>query len=61
MDAAILLSLEAVFAALAGALLLQERLNAIQLLGCTIIVVAVLVSQVAAWSRMSAPRESSQG
>ena len=33
-DAAILLSLEAVFAALAGTVLLQERLNATQLLGC---------------------------
>lgn len=60
-DAAIILSLEAVFAALAGAVLLQERLNATQLLGCTIIVVAVLVSQVAAWSRMRIPRESSEG
>jgi drug/metabolite transporter (DMT)-like permease len=60
-DAAILLSLEAVFAALAGAVLLRERLNATQLLGCTIIVIAVLVSQAAAWSRMSTPRESSQG
>jgi len=59
-DAAIILSLEAVFAALAGAVLLQERLSPIQLLGCTIIVVAVLVSQAVGWSRMSAPRESSQ-
>jgi drug/metabolite transporter (DMT)-like permease len=59
-DAAILLSLESVFAALTGAVVLQERLNPIQLLGCTIIVVAVLVSQAAAWSRMCAPRESSQ-
>jgi drug/metabolite transporter (DMT)-like permease len=60
-DAAILLSLEAVFAALAGALLLQERLNSVQLLGCTIIVIAVVVSQAAAWSRMSTTRDSRQG
>jgi drug/metabolite transporter (DMT)-like permease len=60
-DAAIILGLEAVFAALAGAVLLQESLNSIQFLGCTIIVAAVLISQAAAWSRMSTRRESSQG
>ena len=59
-DAAIILSLEAVFAALAGAMLLQERLNSIQLLGCTIIVAAVLISQTGAWSRMSATGEAKQ-
>lgn len=59
-DAAIILSLEAVFASLAGAALLQESMDSIQLLGCTIIVAAVLLSQATAWSRMSASRESSQ-
>jgi drug/metabolite transporter (DMT)-like permease len=59
-DAAIILSLEAVFASLAGAMLLQESLDPTQLLGCTIIVAAVLLSQAAAWSRMNAPQELSQ-
>lgn len=60
-DAAILLSLEAVFAAAAGAFLLGEQLNSIQAIGCAVIVVAVLVSQVSSWSRMSGPRKSNQG
>jgi drug/metabolite transporter (DMT)-like permease len=51
-DAAIILSLEAVVAAIAGALLLGERLQPVQVAGCAIIVLAVLVSQLSAWSRM---------
>jgi drug/metabolite transporter (DMT)-like permease len=45
-DAAILLSLEAVFAALFGYLFLAERLNAVQGLGCALIFGAVLLVQV---------------
>jgi drug/metabolite transporter (DMT)-like permease len=45
-DAAILLSLEAVFAALAGWLFLDERLSAVQLLGCALMLVGMLLVQV---------------
>jgi drug/metabolite transporter (DMT)-like permease len=45
-DAAILLSLEAVFAALFGYLFLAERLGAIQGLGCALIFGAVLLVQI---------------
>jgi drug/metabolite transporter (DMT)-like permease len=45
-DAAILLSLEAVFAALAGWLFLDERLSAVQLLGCALMLGGMLLAQV---------------
>jgi len=44
-DAALLLSLESVFAALAGWLFLDERLAALQIFGCALIFIAVLLSQ----------------
>lgn len=44
-DAAILLSAEAVFAAFFGWLFLSERLAALQLLGCALILASMLVSQ----------------
>ena len=44
-DAALLLSLEAVFAALFGALFLSERMNPIQIIGCAIIMGAILGAQ----------------
>ncbi len=44
-DAAILLSMEAVFAALFGWLLLSESLNSTQLLGCGIMLAGMLVAQ----------------
>ena len=44
-DAALILSLEAVFAAVFGALFLQETMNVLQILGCTIIMVAILGAQ----------------
>lgn len=44
-DAALILSLESVFAVLSGWLLLKEQLAAIQVLGCALIFVAVLLSQ----------------
>jgi len=44
-DAAIILSMEAVFAALFGYLLLHEVLTSRQLLGCALILAAMLVVQ----------------
>jgi drug/metabolite transporter (DMT)-like permease len=52
-DAALLLSLESVFAVLAGWLLLDERLVFIQVIGCTLIFIAVLLSQFKEWSLRS--------
>lgn len=49
-DAALILSLESVFAVLAGWLLLSETLVAIQIFGCTLIFIAVLISQFKEWS-----------
>lgn len=45
-DAALILSLEAVFAALFGALIIGERMNPLQILGCAIIMAAILGAQV---------------
>jgi len=49
-DAALLLSLESVFAVLSGWLLLDEKLVAIQILGCALIFIAVLLSQFKEWT-----------
>jgi drug/metabolite transporter (DMT)-like permease len=49
-DAALILSLESVFAVLSGWLLLDERLTAIQVLGCVLIFLAVLLSQFKEWT-----------
>jgi drug/metabolite transporter (DMT)-like permease len=49
-DAALILSLESVFAALSGWLLLDERLALVQTCGCVLIFVAVLLSQFREWS-----------
>ena len=49
-DAALILSLESVFAVLAGWLLLDEMLNGMQLLGCGLIFSAVLLSQFKEWT-----------
>lgn len=45
-DAALILSLEAVFAALAGYLLLSERFSPVQLVGCFLIFSAVILAQI---------------
>jgi drug/metabolite transporter (DMT)-like permease len=50
-DAALILSLESVFAVISGWLLLNERLVAIQVFGCALIFVAVLFSQFKEWSQ----------
>lgn len=44
-DAALILSLEAVFAAIFGALIIGERMNPLQILGCAIILAAILGAQ----------------
>ncbi len=49
-DAALILSLESVFAVLAGWLLLNELLTGIQVLGCLLIFLAVGLSQVKGYS-----------
>lgn len=49
-DAALILSLEAVFAALAGWIVLDQTLLPIQIFGCVVIFVAVLFSQIKVWS-----------
>jgi drug/metabolite transporter (DMT)-like permease len=49
-DAALILSLESVFAVLAGWLLLNELLSGIQILGCLLIFLAVGLSQVKGYS-----------
>jgi drug/metabolite transporter (DMT)-like permease len=58
-DAALILSLESVFAAIFGWLLLDERLSAVQAFGCALIFGAVLMSQVRA--RDSGTMEKSAG
>ena len=52
-DAALLLSLESVFAVLSGWLLLDERLVFIQVFGCALIFIAVLLSQFKDWNLRS--------
>src|SRR5258705_3222987 len=49
-DAALILSLESVFAVLAGRLLLKETLSGIQIFGCILIFFAVGLSQVKSWN-----------
>jgi drug/metabolite transporter (DMT)-like permease len=49
-DAALILSLESVFAVLSGWWLLDERLVTIQVVGCALIFVAVLLSQFKEWN-----------
>jgi drug/metabolite transporter (DMT)-like permease len=49
-DAALILSLESVFAVISGWLLLDEKLIPIQIFGCILIFVAVLLSQLKEWT-----------
>ena len=55
-DAALILSLESVFSVISGWLLLEERLVAIQIVGCFLIFAAVLLSQFKEWSLRGTPR-----
>ncbi|HEY9075978.1 MAG TPA: DMT family transporter [Anaerolineaceae bacterium] len=45
-DAAIILSMESVFAALSGFLILGEDLTAVQIMGCVLILAAILLAQI---------------
>jgi drug/metabolite transporter (DMT)-like permease len=49
-DAALILGLEAVFAVIAGWIVLDQTLSAIQIFGCVVIFVAVLISQIKSWN-----------
>jgi drug/metabolite transporter (DMT)-like permease len=49
-DAALILSLESVFAVISGRFLLDEKLTPVQVFGCVLIFVAVLLSQLKEWS-----------
>jgi drug/metabolite transporter (DMT)-like permease len=49
-DAALILSLESVFAVIAGWFLLDEKLGPVQVFGCILIFVAVLLSQFKEWN-----------
>ncbi len=49
-DAALILSLESVFAVISGWLILNERLVLVQILGCVLIFVAVVLSQFKEWN-----------
>jgi drug/metabolite transporter (DMT)-like permease len=51
-DAAIILSLESVFAVAGAWLLLNERLTAVQILGCVVILIAVILSQAKGWGKI---------
>ncbi len=55
-DAALLLSLESVFAVLAGWLMLNETLILIQIFGCVLIFIAVILSQVKEWTKVDQER-----
>ena len=48
-DAALLLGLESVFSVISGWMLLHEKLLSIQLIGCGLILLAVLLSQLKEW------------
>jgi drug/metabolite transporter (DMT)-like permease len=49
-DAALILGLEAVFAVIAGWIVLDQTLLPIQIFGCVVIFVAVLVAQIKSWN-----------
>jgi drug/metabolite transporter (DMT)-like permease len=50
-DAALILSLESVFAVICGWFLLDEKLLPVQLFGCILIFIAVLLSQLREWNQ----------
>ena len=57
--ASLLMSLESVFAVIAGAVLLQERMSARELVGCIVMFVAILLVQIPVPARREGLRVSS--
>ena len=57
----LLLSLESVFAVLSGALILHERLSARELMGCGLIFVAVILTQLPQRREKTAPLAAGEG
>ena len=57
----LLLSLESVFAVLSGALILHERLSARELMGCGLIFVAVILTQLPQRRKKTAPLAAGEG
>ena len=57
--ASLILSLESVFAVLAGALILGERLNLREGLGCMIMLIAIMISQTPSRSEEKLPEKES--
>jgi drug/metabolite transporter (DMT)-like permease len=51
-DAAIILSLESVFAAIAGGLFLAEKLLPVQIGGCALIILGAVLAQARSWSKI---------
>jgi drug/metabolite transporter (DMT)-like permease len=49
-DAALILSLESVFAVISGWLILNEKLTPLQIFGCVLIFIAVVLSQFKGWN-----------
>ncbi len=58
-DAAIIMSGESLFAAVAGAVLMSERLTLLQYTGCALIVLAILMAEVAPLFKQKARRAAS--
>jgi len=56
-DAALILSLESVFAVISGWLILNEKLVSIQIWGCVLIFVAVVLSQFKEWNSSTMDHE----
>jgi drug/metabolite transporter (DMT)-like permease len=51
-DAAIILSMESVFAAISGVVILSETLLPVQIAGCVLIALAAILAQARTWGRM---------
>lgn len=56
--ASIVMSLESVFAALAGWVILNERLNSNELIGCGLVFISVILAQIPDFIKMEAKRAS---